>query len=171
MRFEAVFNIVNPTVPVRWGFEKFGNPTVRFGAVFRNQKYYGAVFSEIRNPTVRFGAVFRYRKSYGAVRCGFHKSDILRAVRRGFPLNGFSCGAVPLPVGKTVQHRFFSTVHRMNKPRFRTVLPIFLGALTNRCFSTVHRTIKPYNTAVSYRSGTFSRGTNETAVSLRAPYE
>ena len=47
-------------------------------------------------------------------------------------------GAGPIPVGKTVQHRFFSTVHRMNKP---------------------------YKT--SYGSETISRGTNETAVSLR----
>ena len=91
-------------------------------------------FSEIRNPTVRFGAVFRYRKSYGAVRC----CDIsYGAVRRGSPLNVFFYGAAPLSVGKTVQHRFFSTVHRMNKP---------------------------YKTAVSYGSRVFSRGTNETAV-------
>ena len=169
---------------------------MRFGAVFRYRKSYGAVpccdisysafrcgferskilrcdsvrFSEIRNlwitlwfsktsnPAMWFGVVFGYRKSYGAV-------------RRGSPLNCFSYGAVQLAARKTVQHSFFSAVHHMNKPRFRTVLPIFLGALTNRCFSTVHRTIKPYNTAVSYRSGTFSRGTNETAVSLRAPYE
>ena len=69
--------------------------------------------SEIRNPTVRFVAVFRYRKSYGAVRC----CDIsCGAVRRGSPLNVFFYGAAPLSVGKTVQHRFFSTVHRMNKP-------------------------------------------------------
>ena len=36
------------------------NPTVRFGAVFRYRKTYGAVlfdFEEGKNPTVRFGAV------------------------------------------------------------------------------------------------------------------
>ena len=37
-------------------------PTVRFGAVFRNQESYGAVrcgFEEGKNPTVLFGAVNR----------------------------------------------------------------------------------------------------------------
>ena len=92
---------------------------------------------------MRFGAVFRYRKSYGAVRC----CDIsYGAVRLGSLLNVFY-GAAPLSGGKTVQHRFFSTVHRMNKP---------------------------YNTAVSYGSRASSRGTNETAVFLMflygAPY-
>ena len=29
-------------------------------------------FFQIENPTVRFGAVLKNRKSYGAVRCGFH---------------------------------------------------------------------------------------------------
>ena len=94
---------------------------------------------------MRFGAVFRYptSKPYG-VRC----CDIsYGAVRRGSPLNVFFYGAAPLAVGKTVQHRFFSTVHRMNKP---------------------------YKTAVSYGSRAFSRGTNETAVFLLflygAPY-
>ena len=33
---------------------------MRFGAVLK-----------IENPTVRFGAVFKTRKCYGAVRCGF----------------------------------------------------------------------------------------------------
>ena len=86
---------------------------------------------------MRFGAVFRYRKSYGAVRC----CDIsYGAVRRGSPLNVFFFDAAPLSVGKTVQHRFSSTVHRMNKPykpRFRTVLALFSGHERNRCFSTV----------------------------------
>ena len=83
---------------------------------------------------MRFGAVFRYRKSYGAVRC----CDIsYGAVRRGSPLNVFFFDAAPLSVGKTVQHRFSSTVHRMNKP---------------------------YKTAVSYDSRAFSRGSNETGV-------
>ena len=36
-------------------------------------RLYTVRFSEIENPTVRFGAVLRKRKSYGAVRCGFHK--------------------------------------------------------------------------------------------------
>ena len=92
-------------------------------------------FAEIRNPTVRFDAVFRLSKYYGAVRC-CDKS--YGAVRCGSPLNGFCYGA-GIPVGKTVQNRFFSTVHRMNKP---------------------------YKTAVSYDSQAFSRGTNETAVFL-----
>ena len=90
MRFGAVSGIVNPTVP--FGFVKY--PTVRFGAVIKNRKPYGAVrcgsvgFSDIVNPTVRFGlvinptvrvgAVFRNRKCYSAVWCGFRKSEILR---------------------------------------------------------------------------------------------
>ena len=36
-------------------------------------------FSKIENPTVRFGAIFKNRKCYGAVRCGFQKSKILRS--------------------------------------------------------------------------------------------
>ena len=112
------------------------NPTVRFGVVifilrcgsvqFAEIRNITVRFSEIRNPTVRFGAVFTNQTFYGAA-------------RRGSPLNGFSYGAVPLPVGKTGQHRFFSTVHRMNIP----------------C-----------KTAVSYGSRAFSRGTNATAVFL-----
>ena len=86
---------------------------------------------------MRFGAVFRYSNSYGAVRC-CDKS--YGAVRCGFPLNGFGYGAGPVPVGKTLQTRFFPAVHHMNKP---------------------------YKIAVSYGSQAFSRGANETAVSLR----
>ena len=98
----------------------------------------------IKNPPVRFGAVSKSEKSYGAVRC----CDICYgAVRRGSPSNGFLYGSAPLSVGKTVQCRSFSTVHRMNTP---------------------------YKTAVSYGSSPFSRGTNETAVFLLflygAPY-
>ena len=95
-------------------FAENKNPTVRFGAVFRTRKSYGAIpcgFLDIVNPTVRFGAVLKNMKSYGAVRCcGISHG----AVRRGSPLNVFFYGAAPLAVGKTVQHRFFSTVHRMN---------------------------------------------------------
>ena len=94
-------------------------------------------FSKIVNASVRFGAVFRYAESYGAVRCC---DNSYGAVRCGSPLNGLNYGAWPIPVRKTVQKRFFSTVHRKNKP---------------------------YKTAVSYVSQAFSRGTNETAVSLR----
>ena len=96
-------------------------------------------FSETRNPTARFGTVFRYRKSYGAVRC----CDISNgAVRRGSPLNCFFYGAAPLSVGKTVQHRFSSTVHRMNKlyktaVGFARLSRFFSGHERNRCFSTV----------------------------------
>ena len=121
---------------VRCGFAKIGNPTVRFGAVFRSRNL-TVRFSEKRNPTVRFGAVFRYRKSYGAVRCGFHKSEIPR------------CGSARFPV-----ERFFlrcgSTLRRTNR-----VTPLFLyGA--------------PYErTAVSYCSHDLSRSTKETVVSLR----
>ena len=93
---------------------------------------------------MRFGAVLKNTKSYDAVRCCDISYGAVRccdisygAVRRGSPLNVFFYGAAPLSVGKTVQHRFFSTVHRMNKP---------------------------YKTAVSYGSRVFSRGTNETAV-------
>ena len=64
---------------------------------------------------MRFGAVFKCRKSYGAVRCC---DTSYGAVRRGSPLSGFFYGAAPLSVGKTAQHRFFSTVHRMNSRAF-----------------------------------------------------
>ena len=87
---------------VRCGFEKW--KILRCGSVR---------FSEIRNPTVRFGAILRSGKSYGAVRC----CDIsYGAVRSGSPLNGIFYGTAPLSVWKTVQYRFFSAVHRMNKP-------------------------------------------------------
>ena len=75
------------------------NPTMRFGAVLKNSKSYGAVrcgsvrFSEIRNPTVRFGAVFRYRKSYGAVWCC---DGSYGTVRRGSSLKVFFYCADPL---------------------------------------------------------------------------
>ena len=103
---------------------------------------------------MRFGAVFRYRKSYGAVRC----CDIsYGAVRRGSPLNVFFFDAAPLSVGKTVQHRFSSTVHRMNKPYKTAVLygsRVFLEARTKPpvfyCFYTVHRINKPYKPARAY---------------------
>ena len=114
-------------------FSDVVNLTVRFGAVV----YPTVRFSKIVNATVRFGSVVRYSKSYGAVRC-CDKS--YGAVRCGSPFNVFCYDAGPIPVGQTVQNRFFSTVHRMNKP---------------------------YKTAVSYGSQAFSRGTNKTAVSLR----
>ena len=153
---------------------------MRFGAVFRYSKSYGAVRCcnvfyravrcgfENRNPTVRFGAALKNRKSYGVVRLGFQKSGILRcsslwfsdtvnptvrfvavftnqksygAIRHRSPFNGFST------VRFQQQHRFLSTVHRMNKP---------------------------YKIAVSYGSHAFSRGSNETDVPLLflygAPY-
>ena len=70
-------------------------------------------FSKFGNPTVRFGAVLENRKSYGAVRF----SDISYGpVRFDSPLNRLFYGAVSIPVGKTVQHTFFSTVHRIYKP-------------------------------------------------------
>ena len=62
---------------------------------------------------MRFGAVFKNRKCHDAVRC-CDKS--YGAVRCGSTLNDFCYGAGPIPVGKTVQNRSFSTVHRMNKP-------------------------------------------------------
>ena len=91
-------------------FAENKNPTVRFGAVFRTRKSYGAIpcgFLDSVNPTVRFGAVLKNMKSYGAVRCcGISYG----AVRRGSPLNGFFCGAAaaPLSVRKTVHYTVFS---------------------------------------------------------------
>ena len=117
-------------------FSKIVNATVRFGAVI-NLRCSSVRFSENRNPTVRFGSIFRFSKSYGAVQ---YCDKSYGAVRCGSPLNVFFYGAAPLSVGKTVQNRFFSTVHRTNKP---------------------------YKTAGSYGSQAFSRGTNETAVYLR----
>ena len=103
---------------------------------------------------MRFGAVFRYRKSYGAVRCCNISYD---AVRCGSPLNGLFYGAAPLSVGKTVQYRFFSAVHRINKP-YKTAVSYgsraFSRARTKAlffcCFSTVYRINKPYKPAGAY---------------------
>ena len=87
-------------------------------------------FFQTENPTVRFGSVFKNRKSYSAVRCGFQLllwilrcglenltpygafriSDISYGpVRFGSSLNRRFYGAVPIPVGKTVQHTPFTT--------------------------------------------------------------
>ena len=38
-------------------------------------------FSKIRNATVRFGAVFKDRKCYGAVRCAFRYCESYAAAR------------------------------------------------------------------------------------------
>ena len=116
---------------------------MRFGAVLKNKKSHGAVWccsNAVIYPTVRFGAVFRSQESYGAARCGLqidivnptvrfgtYRDTSYGAVWRGSPLNVFFFGAAPLSVGKTVQHRFFSTVHRM-------VLALFLGAPTKPLF-------------------------------------
>ena len=84
---------------------------------------------------LRFGAVFRHCKSYGAVRC----CDIsYGAIRRGSPLNGFFYGAAPLSVGKIVQHRFFSTVRPMNKP-YQAAVSYGSRAFT-RCTVLINRT-------------------------------
>ena len=132
-------------------------------------------FGRIENPTARFGAVWKSWKAHGAVRCGFQKSGILQC---GFPKSGIPrCrsvrfsdiakpmvrfGAVlywtavatvrslPLPVGKTEHHRLFSTVNRMNKPRFRTVLASSFGAPTKPLFLYGYRVNKPYKPAGSY---------------------
>ena len=129
VRFSA---IANPSVrfgaviypAVRFGAVLQKNPTVRFRAVLKKTKSSGAVrccdisYGAVRcgfqkSEILRFVAVFRYRKNYCAVRC----CDIsYGAVRRGSTLNVFLYGAAPLSVGKTVQHRFFSTVHSMNYP-------------------------------------------------------
>ena len=125
-------------------FQESGNLTVRFGAVFRYCKSYGAV----RCCGISHGAVRCFHVSYGAVRCGFQTSGILwcgsvlfsdiivsygavrccdksyDAVRCGSPLNGFCyvrCGANPRMENRT-------------KPRFRTVLKLFLAALTKPLF-------------------------------------
>ena len=55
-------------------FSEIENPTVRFGAVLRKRKSYGAVrCGAVVYPAVRCGAVLKNRKSYGAVWCGFEK--------------------------------------------------------------------------------------------------
>ena len=114
----------------------------RCGSVFLCILRCGSVrFPEIGNPTVRFGAVFRFSKSYGAVRCC---DTSYGAVRCGSPLNGFCYGAVPIPVGKTVQNRCFSRAHRMNIP---------------------------FKTAVSCGFCPFSRGTTALTKPLQAAYE
>ena len=102
-------------------------PTVRFGAVCRNQKYYGAFF--------------RNQEFHGAVRCGFHKSDILRCGSARFPVERFflRCGSTPrrknrttplfldgAPYEYSVQNRGFVRFSRF-----------FSGHQRNRCFSTI----------------------------------
>ena len=72
-------------------FSDFVYPAVRFGAVIYPTLWFGAAL-KIENPTVRFGAVFKNRKCYGEVRC-FHVS--YGAVRCGFQKSGIlRCGAV-----------------------------------------------------------------------------
>ena len=127
-------------------------PTVRFGAVCRNQKYYGAFF--------------RNQESHGAVRCGFHKSDILRCGSARFPVERFflRCGSTlrrtnrvtPLflygaPYERTAVSYCSHDLSRSTKetvvslrctvlltnrtlPRFRTVLTLFAGAPTKPLF-------------------------------------
>ena len=77
-------------------FLESGNLTVRFGAVFRYCKSYGAVrCCDISYGAVRcgfenmksYGAVRCCDISYGAVRCGFQKSGILRCDRCSFQIS------------------------------------------------------------------------------------
>ena len=104
----------------------------------RNRIFFTVRFGAVIYPTVWFGTVLKNKKSYGAVRCGFHRSEVLRCGSARFPLNVFSYGAVPLHVR-----------------RKKRVTPLFLYAA-------------PYErTAVSYCSHAFSRRTKETVVSLR----
>ena len=113
---------------------------------------------------------FRYCKSYGAVRCGFEKYEILRCgsvlwyiVRCGpawFPVERVflrcGCGSTLRKENSTL-HRFFSTLHRMNKP-YKTAVSYgsraFSRARTKAlffcCFSTVYRINKPYKPAGAY---------------------
>ena len=98
---------------------------MRFGAVFRNRKTYGAVrcgFSDVVNPTVRygldgistvrFGAVFRYRRTYGAVS---KRAQLQR------------CGAVRLTASnRTEPHRTVRKKTQREKPCFLyTVLALY----------------------------------------------
>ena len=107
--------------------------TVRFGTVFLNRKCYSVVrYFHVSCGAVRCG--FRYGKSYGAVWC---RDASYGAVRCGSPLNSFCCGAVPIPVGKTVPNRFSlrcTVCINRTKPRFRAVFMLFLGALTKPLF-------------------------------------
>lgn len=100
---------------VRCGFETY--QMLRCGSVrFSGIRNITVQLSEEGNPTAHFGVVSRHRKPCGAVWCGFYKVNSHGSIRRGSPCNVFFCGAVPLTVEKTVQHRFFSTEHRMNIP-------------------------------------------------------
>lgn len=85
MRFSAVF---------RYG-ESYG--TVRCG--FGDRKFYGVFLCGFENRKC-YGAVRCFHVSYGAVRCC---DASYGAVWRGSSLNNFSHGAIPIPVGKTVQ--------------------------------------------------------------------
>ena len=99
-------------------------------------------------PTVRFGAV----------RCGFRKPKSCGTLRRGSPLNGFFCQvqfhSPPEYPNKTVFSLRCTACLNRSKPRFRTVLAIFVGALTKAlflyCLSTVHRVNNPYKPAGSH---------------------
>ena len=106
-----------------WFYET-GNLTV---AVLRYRESYGEVYKTwgvlrtvqggfqksgiLRCASVRFAYIVNSTDS--AVRC----CDTTYGLgRRGSPLIVFFYGAVPIPVGKTVQCRFFCTVQLMNQP-------------------------------------------------------
>ena len=122
VRFSAVFtkSVYTCCGSVLW-FRLFY--TLRFGAVFRTQRSYGAV-----------GCRFRFCKTYCAVRCC---SKSYGAVRCGSPLNSCCYGAWPIPGGKTVSKPCFpygalyeQTVH--NQRWFRTFLKFFFFSVHYR---------------------------------------
>ena len=65
---------------------------VKKAGLFTVIRPYTVRFSEIENPTVRFGAVLRKRKSYGAVRCGFQILQILAPVHCDISYGAVRCG-------------------------------------------------------------------------------
>ena len=139
---------------------------VYFSGLFTVSRPYMVQFSEIENPTVRFGAVLRKRKSYGAVCCGFEKHEILRCcsvlwyiLRCGsarFPVERFFYGAAPLPVGKT-HNTVFSLWYTVRINRTKTSVLYGFRAFSREartkplfffyCFSTMHRMNKSYKPA------------------------
>ena len=70
-----------------------------------------------------------------------------------------------------ISRLFLYGAHVITKP-YKTAVSYGSGHDRNRCFSTVSlRCTVLLKTAVSYGSDAICRGTSETAVSLRAPYE
>ena len=127
-------------------FSDIGNPTVRFGAVFRNRKCYGVVRCGFQKWTLRCGSVIFYvlrcgavrfsrgQKSYGAVRCGVEEGTN-PTVRR--------CGATE-PIGKTAPSRTLLLTSLVLIPEWSHPLHSLTGLPTKLYEYQVSRIIMSY---------------------------